>query len=47
MTNVTLNHCMKVSMVGLLLVEFDFDKCVDSWSRLKNQHLINNNNCLT
>ena len=38
MTNVTLNHC-RVSMEGLPLIEFNFDKCVDSWSRLKNRRI--------
>ena len=37
MTNKTLNHCMRVSMEGLSLVDLDFDKSIDAWSQLKNR----------
>ena len=39
MTNKTLNHCMRVSMEGLPLVDFDFDSCIHSWSQLKNRRI--------
>ena len=40
MTNDTLNHCMRVSMEGQPLTEFDFEKSVTSWSSLKNRRII-------
>ena len=40
MTNKTLNRCMRVSMEGLPLVDFDFDKSIDAWSQLKNRRII-------
>ena len=39
MTNNTLNHCMRVSMEGLPLVDFDFDKSIDTWSQLRNRRV--------
>ena len=39
MTNKTLNHCMHVSMEGLALVNFDFDKSINAWSQLKNRRI--------
>ena len=38
-SNSTLNHCMRISMEGLPLQEFDFDAAVDAWSKLKNRRV--------
>ena len=39
LTNNTLNHCMRISIEGPPLEEFNFDKAVEMWSQLK-QRLI-------
>ena len=36
MSNSTLNHCMRISMEGPCLEEFDFYKLIETWSNLKN-----------
>ena len=40
MSNMTLNHCMRISMEGEDFDKFDFDNAVDSWSRLKNRRIV-------
>ena len=40
MSNITLNHCMRISMEGEAFDKFDFDSAVDSWSRLKNKRIV-------
>ena len=37
MSNVTLNHCMRISMKGQPFDKFDVDTAVNSWSMLKKQ----------
>ena len=39
MTNNTLNHCMRVSIEGLPLTDFNFDKSIDAWSKLRNRRI--------
>ena len=36
MCNLTLNHCMRISIEGPPLQQFDSDAAVDAWSMLKN-----------
>ena len=38
--NSTLNHCMRISMEGHPLERFDFDKSMDTWSRLRNRRIL-------
>lgn len=40
MTNVTLNHCMRVSMEGQAFDKFDLETAVNSWSLLKNRRIV-------
>ena len=40
MNNSTLNHCMQISMEGHPLERFDFNKSVDTWSRLRNRRIL-------
>ena len=40
MNNSTLNHCMRISMEGHPLEVFDFNKSVDTWSRLRNRRIL-------
>ena len=40
MNNSTLNHCMQIPMEGHPLECFDFDKSVDTWSRLRNRRIL-------
>ena len=40
MSNITLNHCMRISMEGEAFDKLDFDNAVDSWSRLKNRRIV-------
>ena len=39
MTNSTLNHCMRISIEGPTLEEFNFNESVDSWGNLKNRRI--------
>ena len=39
MNNDTLNDCMKISIDGPALQEFDFDSAVKNWSKLKNRRI--------
>ena len=39
-SNVTLNHCMRISMEGQPFDKFDFDTAVNSWSMLKNRRIV-------
>ena len=40
MSNVTLNHCMRISTEAPALDSFDFDTVMNSWSSLKNRKII-------
>ena len=40
MNNATLNCCMRISLEGQPLEEFDFDKSLNSWSKLRNRRII-------
>ena len=40
MNNSTLNNCMRISMDGPPLESFDFDKSLDTWSKLRNRRII-------
>ena len=40
MSNVTLNHCMRISMEGQAFDRFDFDAAVNAWSLLKNRRIV-------
>ena len=37
MNNDTLNDCMKISIDGPVMQDFDFDSAVKKWSKLKNR----------
>lgn len=39
MKNSTLNDCMRVSIEGPDMEDFNFDSCVDAWSKLKNRRI--------
>ena len=39
MCNSTLNHCMRISMEGPPLQQFNFNAAVDAWSTLKNRRI--------
>ena len=39
MSNSTLNHCMRISIEGPHMEEFDFNKSLDKWSSLKNRRI--------
>ena len=39
-SNVTLNHCMRIPMEGQPFDKFDFDTAVNSWSMLKNRRIV-------
>ena len=43
MTNATLNDCMKISIDGPTMQDFDFDSAVKKWSRLKNRRIFSDN----
>ena len=40
LSNVTLNHCMRISMEAPAFDTFDFDTAVNSWSALKKHKCI-------
>ena len=40
MSNVTLNHCMRISMEAPALDTFDFDTALNSWSALKKRRIV-------
>ena len=40
MKNSTLNDCMRVSIEGPDIDNFDFDFCVDAWSNMKNRRIV-------
>ena len=39
MNNTTLNHCMRISIKGPKLQDFDFDSAVRTWSGLQNRRI--------
>ena len=39
MNNTTLNHCMRISIEGPKLQDFDFDSAVCTWSGLRNRRI--------
>ena len=39
MNNNTLNHCMRISIEGPQLQDFDFDSAVRTWSGLRNRRI--------
>ena len=39
MNNATLNHCMRISIEGPPLQEFDFDTAVEKWSTLRKRRI--------
>ena len=39
MNNTTLNHCMRISIEGPKLQDFDFDSAVRTWSGLRNRRI--------
>ena len=43
MNNDTLNDCMKISIDGPVMQDFDFDSAVKKWSKLKNRRIFSNN----
>ena len=40
MSNITLNHCMRVPIEGPPLEDFDFDTSLDTWSKLRNRRIL-------
>ena len=39
MNNATLNHCMRISIEGPPLQEFDFNTAVETWSNLRKRRI--------
>ena len=40
MNNSTLNNCIRISMEGPSLENFDFEKSLDTWSKLRNRRIV-------